>query len=489
MLSPEALGKQRGGGTFSDIVNRDGWVNDAPVLAWLLVVELIYVLTLPLAFFVFRPLPDRGILLARILGLLAVCYVAWLIVSLGWTDFSRGAVYVGMGAVAVASGVALWFVRREAWEFVRTRWRLLVLSEALFLAAFLAFVAVRYFNPDLWHPYRGGEKPMELAYFTAVFRSTTLPPFDPWFAGGYLNYYYWGYFVLACVNRVAAIVPATAFNLAVPLFFALTVAGAFSLGYNLAAGVRQAGIRRREDDATAFGVFSGNRMLPPVVCGIAAALFVAIIGNLDGIVQIVQGAWRMVVDGAAWAGFDFWRSSRMIPPLDSFEPPALAFWLPDFIPGDAGASWHITEFPFFTFLFADLHAHMMVIPFTLLALGLGLCLVAGLRTGGKGWLAAIGLTLAVTLGSLWAINSWDYPSYILLTLGLVAVAALFTRGSPRRKLTLFAVLGGGILVVSLLSFWPFHQYYETFNNGLNASRWRTPAERFWGFMGCSFSSS
>ena len=476
MLSLEALGKQRGGGTFSDIVNRDGWVNDAPVLAWLVAVELIYLLTLPLAFFIFRPLPDQGILLARILGLLAVCYVAWLIVSLGWIDFSRGAVYVGMGVVAVASGAALWFVGREAWEFVRTRWRLLVLSEALFLAAFLAFVAVRYFNPDLWHPYRGGEKPMELAYLTAVFRSTTLPPFDPWFAGGYLNYYYWGYFVLACVNRVAAIVPTTAFNLAVPLFFALTVTGAFSLGYNLAAGVRRAGSRRRDSGTTVSGV--GNWVLPPAVCGFVAAGFVAVIGNLDGIVQIVQGAWGKAVNGAGWAGFDFWRSSRVIPPLESFEPPALAFWLPDFIPGDAGTSWHITEFPFFTFLFADLHAHMMVIPFTLLALGLGLCLVAGLRGGSSAWLAAIALTLAVTLGSLWAINSWDYPSYILLTLGLIAVAALFTRGSPKRKLTLFAVLGAGILVVSLLSFWPFHQDYETFNNGLDASRWRTPVDRF-----------
>ncbi len=477
MLSPEALGKQRGGGTFSAIVNRDGWVNDAPVLAWLLVVELIYLLTLPLAFFIFRPLPDRGILLARILGLLAVCYVAWLVVSLGWIDFSRGAVYLGMGVVAVASGIFLWLVRREAWEFVRTRWRLLVLSEALFLVAFLAFVAVRYFNPDLWHPYRGGEKPMELAYLTAVFRSTALPPFDPWFAGGYLNYYYWGYFVLACLMRVAAIVPTTAFNLAVPLFFALTLTGAFSLGYNLAAGVRGAGSRRYEEKGPSGGR-TLYRMLPPAVCGLVAAGFVAIIGNLDGIVQIVQGAWGKVVDGAAWAGFDFWRSSRVIPPLESFEPPALAFWLPDFIPGDAGTSWHITEFPFFTFLFADLHAHMMVIPFTLLALGLGLCLVAGLRNGGKGWLAAIGLTLGVTLGSLWAINSWDYPSYILLTLGLIAVAALFTRGSPRRKLTLFALLGGGILVVSLLSFWPFHQHYETFNNGLDASKWRTPVDRF-----------
>ena len=199
MLSPDSLDKQRGGGTFSDITNRSGWTNQLPVLAWLLVVELIFVLTLPLAFFIFRPLPDRGIILARILGLLAVCYVAWLIVSLGWIDFSRGAVYVGMGVVAVVSGIALWHVRLEAWAFFKSKWRFFVFTEALFIIAFLAFVAVRYFNPDLWHPYRGGEKPMELPYLNAVFRSTTLPPYDPWFAGGYLNYYYWGYFVVASI--------------------------------------------------------------------------------------------------------------------------------------------------------------------------------------------------------------------------------------------------------------------------------------------------
>ncbi len=478
MLSPEALDKQRGGGTFSDIVGRDGWTNDLPVLSWLLVVELIYVLSLPLAFFIFRPLPDRGIILARVLGLLAVCYVAWLVVSLGWLDFSRGAVYLGMGALAVASGVALWHVRCEAWEFVRTRWQLLAFSEALFIGAFLAFVLVRYFNPDLWHPYRGGEKPMEMAYLNAVFRSTVLPPYDPWFAGGYLNYYYWGYFVVASITRVAGTLPTTAFNLAVPMFFALTLTGAFSLGYNLAAGVRNARTRNGVETGTEGMQAGPSRMLPPVLCGLTAALFTAVIGNLDGVIQLAQGAWGRAVDGVAWAGFDFWRSSRMIPPLDSFEPPALAFWVPDFIPGDAGSSWHITEFPFFTFLFADLHAHMMVIPFTLLALGLGLCLVAGLRNEGRAWLAVVSLALSVVLGALWAINSWDYPSYLLLTLGLVALAVWFSRGQPRKKAMLFAGLSVGIIVVSLISFWPFHQHYETFNSGLEASRWRTPVDRF-----------
>ena len=476
MLGPEALETQRAGGTFSDIADRNGWANDVPVLAWLLVVELIFLITLPLAIVIFRPLPDRGIILARMLGLLLVCYLAWLVVSLGWLDFSRGSAYLGMGAVAVASGIAIWFAGEEVWAFIRSRWRLLLASECLFLAAFLAFVAVRYFNPDLWHPYRGGEKPMELAYFNAVFRSTTLPPYDPWFAGGYLNYYYWGYFVISCINRVAAVLPTTAFNLAVPLFFALTFTAAFSIGYNLAAGVRNAGVSRRLDGLRPRR--GEVRFLPPVLCGATAALFVAVIANIDGMIQVLRGAWMALSGGEAWHGFDFWRSSRMISPLEGFEPPALAFWLPDHIPGDAGASWHITEFPFFTFLFADLHAHMMVIPFTLLALGLGLALIVGLRNEGKWWLALCGLVLAMTLGSLWAINSWDYPSYLILCTAMIGVATLFTRLPPQRKLLLFCGMALGVIALSLLFFLPFHQYYETFNDGLDASRWRTPIDRF-----------
>ena len=475
MLDPQALAKQRSGGTFSELVDRDGWTNQLPVLAWLLVVEAIYLLTLPLAIFVMRPLADRGILLARILGLLVVCYVAWLLVSLGWLDFSRGAVYLGMAVVAFASGIMLAFRWRELLAFVRERWRLLVLGEVLFLAAFLAFVAVRYLNPDLWHPYRGGEKPMELAYFTAVFRSTTLPPYDPWFAGGYLNYYYWGYFVIACINRVAGILPATAFNLAVPLFFALTLTGAFSLGYNLAAGVRGAGVQVRNRLARRE---SRDRLLPPLLCGALAAAFVVLIANIDGMVQLVQGLWTVAVDGEQWGGFDFWRSSRMIPPLDSFEPSPLAFWLPEQIPGEAGSSWHITEFPFFTFLFADLHAHMMVIPFTLLALGLGLALLAGLRAYGLRWAPGCCVALALTLGAMWCINSWDYPSYGILVVGLIGLAVLFVRGSPRQKLLLFGAMAVAVLVLSILAFWPFHQHYETFNSGLDPSRWRTPVDRF-----------
>ncbi|MCH7736539.1 MAG: glycosyltransferase family 39 protein [Chloroflexi bacterium] len=494
LLSPNDLTAQQEGGTFSDIVDRDGWTNDLPVLAWLLVVELVYLAALPFTMFIFRPLPDRGIILARIFGLLAVGYIAWIVVSLGWMEFSRWAVYFGLAVMAGLSLTTLALKWQEITGFLREHWRLLLFGEALFLVAFLGFVLLRYANPDLWHPFRGGEKPMELAYLTAVVRSTTLPPFDPWFAGGFLNYYYWGYFVVSGIIRVTGILPTTAFNLAVPMFFALTITGAYTLVYNLAEGVRQRRASSLSISVPGIGVLSpltlGEERAPwrrwvwsPVGAGVIAGLFTAVAGNLDGMVQMVQNSWHRVVDGTPFPAFDFWRSSRMLPNMENIDPNPLAFWVPAKVAGFSDVSFHITEFPFFTFLFADLHAHMMVIPFTLLVIGLGLNLVVGLRDGGWVWTIVSAAALALGLGSLWVVNSWDFPTYLILTVSLLSLAVYFTDGARTEKLALLAVLVVGVVAVSILAFLPFHLTYETFNSGLDVSKWRTPVDRFLGIHG------
>ena len=489
MLSEEEKEVQRAGGTWSSIVHRSSWTNDLPVLAWLLVVELVYLAALPLAMMLFRPLPDRGIILARVLGLLLVSYVAWLLVSLGWIDFSRNAMLLGFVVVGSLSGLVLATRWREVKGFLVQHWRLLLMGEVLFLVAFLGFVALRAANPDLWHPWRGGEKPMELAYFNAVVRSTSMPPLDPWFAGGYLNYYYWGYFPLAGLVRVTGIVPTTAFNLAVPLFFALTVSASYSLVYNLAEGVRRS---RRTNESQSGSLTQSASVLTrseegdrrwqrtlwsPVTGGLLAGLFTAVTANLDGIIQIVQGTWYKVVDGRSFPPFDFWRSSRMLPFQENFDPSPLTFWVQDKVPNAPDMSPHITEFPFFTFLFADLHAHMMVIPFTLLVVGLGFSLVVGLRSGNRMW-PATAVVLGLALGSLWVINSWDYPSYLLLTVALLGLAVLLRPGRTSVRLALLAVLVLGVIGLSYVAFLPFHQSYDTFGAGLDVSKWRTPIDRY-----------
>ena len=490
---------QREGGTWSDIIKRDSWTNAVPVLAWLLLVELIYIAALPLSVFVFRWLPDRGIVLARGVGILAVAYVAWLLASLEWMHFSRYSVLVGLLAVAALSGLTLAFRWRDFKDFIVSHWRLVAIGEALFLVAFLSFVAIRWANPDLWHIYRGGEKPMDFAYLNAVLRSTVMPPYDPWFAGGYLNYYYWGQFIVAALVKATGIIPSVAYNLAIPLLFSLAVTCAYSIVFNLATGFRRAtaSIASASDppDQLAPEEHSVSNARPwlrdwrrsvpwhGVGAGFLGAAFVAVIGNLGAIAEIVRGGWNTVFHDAPYPSLtflaDFWRSSRMIPVLDDVDPSALTFWMPDKL----GISPHITEFPFFSFLFADLHAHMIAIPFTLLAVGLAFNLLLGIRSGAVRRLLPAAVVLAVSVGALWAINSWDYPTFLLVAVGAIAVGAYLRQGRFSERV---ALLIGGAAVVGLLSvlaFLPFHNNYHPFPTGIVAAKWQTPLLNFMGVHG------
>ena len=342
--------------------------------------------------------------------------------------------------VAAVSGVLLVLRWRELLEVVRRRWGIFVVGEIVFVAAFLAFVLMRMANPDLWHSHLGGEKPMDLAYLTAVLKSSYMPPYDPWFSDGYMNYYYMGQFLVATLVHATGIEPGVAFNLAVALVFALTVAGAFSVVYNLAEGTRLSRLRSGSGHMT--------RGLASVAAGLAGAFFVAVIGNLDGAIQVGQGAWRVMVENAPFGSFDFWRSSRMMAP----DPPG----------------HEITEFPFFTFLFADLHAHMIAIPFTLLALGLALALVLGAKSGrmrlGVGLReAALLAWLAMTVGALRLINAWDFPTYLLVGAGAVFLAAWLRNGGPSLRVLVEAgVKSGAVFAVGYLVFLPYHLSYETF---------------------------
>jgi YYY domain-containing protein len=92
----------------------------------------------------------------------------------------------------------------------------------------------------------------------------------------------------------------------------------------------------------------------------------------------------------------------------------------------------ITEFPFFSFWLGDMHPHVMALPFGLLALALALQTIARpsaptFAQGRRGWIE-LALT-GIILGSLYTINSWDFPTYVLLFLG--SLVLLYVRLETR----------------------------------------------------------
>ncbi|MDA1257021.1 MAG: DUF2298 domain-containing protein [Chloroflexi bacterium] len=449
LLTEDERAIQVANGTFADIVDLGPDTAGWSWIIWLLAIQGLGLVALPIGYVLFRPFPNRGYLLHKPLGLLLVAFVAWFMASVGIADFSRGSVVLAIAIWTVVGAAVGWPLRAEITGFLRTRWRMVFGMEALFLVAFLAFLAIRAANPDLWHPFRGGEKPMDFAYLNAVTRSTVMPPYDPWFAGGYLNYYYFGQFIVATMIRLTGIVPSVAYNLAVPMLFAMTVGGAFTVVHGLVerAQLRPGMVRTGAKSAA--------------VAGLIGALFVTVIGNIDGLSQVLAGTNRVVFDNQPFGEFDFWGSSRMFAP-------------------DSGGN-EITEFPFFSFLFADLHAHMIAIPFALLTLGLGVAAFLRVTSSPRGTpavtiagLAALGLSV----GALRIINAWDFPT----ALGLAAIAVfagemLSRRGSTQARLGRGAIKVMFVAALSYVLFLPFHERYEV-EAGLDRNEILSPLWRY-----------
>ncbi|MCD6302552.1 MAG: glycosyltransferase family 39 protein, partial [Anaerolineae bacterium] len=466
MLDEATWEEQQASGTWRDIFDRDDWANRFPVVAWLLALYVLAWGTFPLAHALFRGLADRGYLLSKALGLLLFGYLAWLLPSLRVAPNSVGLMWGCAGAVVMAGAVVAYAQRDALGAFLRTRWRHLVRSELLFLALFGLSLAIRWANPDLWHPVMGGEKPMDLAYLNAILRSKWFPPYDPWFAGGYINYYYLGLAQMASAIKLTGIVPTTAYNLAVPTLFALTGTGACAVVHGLLAdGDAEGGWWSR-----AWGY------------GLAGTVAVVLLGNL-GQVKLLWEGWKAL---GATAVSDATPSALVAVARGVtgiwrwlFEGQQLAF-RPEWWYWNASrimAHGEINEFPFFTFLYGDLHAHMTALPYALLALGImvsvvrrrsaritpaprltahWLCWIRRLPWARLGECAA----LALVLGYLWGSNTWDLPTYA----GILGVCLALTEWDRAGRLDARGLLRAGCwlaltLGVSYVLTWPYHANY------------------------------
>ncbi len=203
----------------------------------------------------------------------------------------------------------------------------------------------------------GAEKFMDHAFIASIMHSPVVPPLDPWFAGGTLEvYYYLGHWMLAMLGLTAGIPSEYVFTLALPTVASITAVSLYATGRILL-----------------------NRFaLLPVI-----ALFAI---NPAFLVNYYAGTPGTML---------LWNSTRVIPGT-------------------------INEYPLFSFLFGDVHAHVLgMIPQTSLILLVTAALTCWVRLDHRGRLTLAAATIPF-LASVPVMNSWD----ILIWAPLIVVAGI-----------------------------------------------------------------
>jgi len=253
--------------------------------------------------------------------------------------------------VAAPLAIAVGWKNRAFRASLRANWHALALSDAIFLLAFAAFLWVR-----MRHPEAGDlEKPMDMALLSSAMRAQWLPFQNPWFAGQeFTNYYYFGPFLGALLGRALATPPYLAYNLIQPLFCAFFLSTLWSLASVLAKSLK---------------------------IGVLAMLLVGVGGHFEPLRQWSQS-------GQLWP-LDWWKTSRVIDQT-------------------------INEYPAFTLLVGDLHAHFFA--FCLAATHFCLCFCL-LQAESPRLRSLLMLSGGVFLGVFALTNTWDTPFYGFLWLG------------------------------------------------------------------------
>ncbi|MFO7681180.1 MAG: DUF2298 domain-containing protein, partial [Chloroflexota bacterium] len=513
MLTAAQQAAQRANGTFSELFSVDGALSNNSTLAavvWWGTAVLLGLLAFPLTFIVLGGLPDKGYVLSRVFAQLFLSYFVWITASYSLLPNTRATILIGLALLLLLSALALWRRWTEIKTFVRANLKYVAVVELLGVGLFVIAIIVRLGNPDVWDIIWGGEKPMDLSYLTAVLKSTTFPPYDPWYAGGYINYYYYGFVYVGVLTKLLGIVPTMAYNLILPMLFSFTGLAAFNIAYNLVAYGKQRtrpepveGLKIKDWGADAqssiFNLHSSIFSRQALFAGLIAAVLAVLLGNLVE-VGVMLNVWYKAGNDAIVTGIGgvdtLLRTFDGLLNLATGQPapiyPGDWFWTAtraiNYNPGEAAP---ITEFPFFTFLYGDLHAHMISMPLQLLALGWAVSLallpkikikdsnapsqksetelVEPVETNGlrqaqasfspNTWweTALLWFSGALAIGVLWPTNSWDWPTYLVL--GVLAVFFhAYRQNDDQFSLPVLgqALLQASILAaLSMLLFWPF----------------------------------
>lgn len=412
---------------------------------WWLLALFMGMVAMPLTGRLFEGFEDKGWLFSKVLAIAVTGFLTWFLVALEILSFTA-AVCIGVSvACAVVCAVIFHIQLKKDIECYPTgKIRLIIREELLFFGIFLMWTYLAGFRPQAY----GTEKFMDYGFMEAMMRSTTLPARDLWYSEGTINYYYGGQYFAVFLTKLTGSRVEVTYNLMRTFVAAFAFVFPFSI------------VRQMMKDRL-YGRMEGRKKYLPSVAGVTAGVAVSIAGNVHYIV------YRCVIP--------------MIQKLKGVEETE-SYWFPDatrYIGYNSvnESDKTIHEFPCYSFVLGDLHAHVVNVMFVIFLVGLLYAWMKMIRKRGPEpekqdprdfWLRQLLMLhiilAAVLLGMFQWTNYWDFVIYFVVTCG----AALFMniigqKGKIRWVLEVTAAQAVEILTLATVIILPFTLQFDTSN--------------------------
>ncbi|MBR6231158.1 MAG: hypothetical protein IKR00_04390 [Lachnospiraceae bacterium] len=304
-------------------------------LTWWLAVLVIGLAFLPLTSLFFKSFADRGWIFSKVLGIAAGGYLMFALCAAGAVPFNGSMCILCVLIAAVICFCASFLIaRRKRVTSGQTApeisFELIVFEEFLFILFFLIWAYFTGFKPEALST----EKFMDYGFMQTMMRSDMLPAPDMWYAGETINYYHGGQYYAVFLTKLTATRVEITYNLAK----ALIAAFAFTMPFSI--------VRHLYD---AKNGTQGTKHGAAVAAGLFGGAAVSLAGNMH---YVLYGLFGSTLKLSGYEDYWFPSSTRYI----------------GHNPSNGDACIH--EFPSYSYVLGDLHAHVVNIIFVLLFIGL-----------------------------------------------------------------------------------------------------------------------
>lgn len=410
---------------------------------WYLLALVLGAAAMPLTGRLFRRFQDRGWMFSKVTAIAVSGFLTWFLVAVKIIKFTTMTCIVVTLVCAAASLILYCREQKAGFECIPfAHLDLVYAEELLFFTAFLLWTYFAGFHPAAY----GTEKFMDYGFMEAMMRSKTLPATDLWYSQGKINYYYGGQYFAVFLTKLSGAKVELTYNLMRTFVAGLAFAMPFSLVHQMVTD-RLGRIR------------TGWKKALPSVTGILAGISVSIAGNMH---YVVYG--------------------QIIPFIQKLKGEEVSsYWFPDatryigFNPDVEDKTIH--EFPCYSFVLGDLHAHVVDIMFVLLLLGLLYAWMKKVRTtelSGESmsrrefWKKQLLMPQLLAAGALlgmfhWT-NYWDFVIYFVVTCGVALFMNIIgQKGKIRWVLGVTAAQAVEILTLATVIILPFTLQFDTSN--------------------------